>query len=373
MSTAGSESAIFEVPNSMFCNVGVDYFQHKFEFEEVHSCWRKIHLEEIDSLSKRRLYNLCWRKFFQDRDSIPRLNPSVINWKKRNETNWLYGPVFKSGSGPAGQTSSNSLVTQSSQLCPDAPKSILKKRTRMQSFLQSILSTGSGYFFSRARHRVRRHGCEHTSPHTSDSVLRYTQNVSIGDSLFPIFMQAHEEYPCLQGCMLHFSKQVCASAITSPCASSPPHSDQGLSELYSDYLLIHDSKVLTEEVSGGAYGDARDASNNFVASDSDSVCAEVSLEGSGLELEDGMRSILNSEYSGYQSTQCDSDESSATSLQTSNLSKCLRSLSSSPRPSDRTRSVSFQNRLAVLLDSVLEELGVGFRLLEIEQNHPALN
>jgi len=44
-------------------------------------------------INGRRLENASWRKWFQQRYSLPLLNPAELNWFKDSDIYWLYGPM----------------------------------------------------------------------------------------------------------------------------------------------------------------------------------------------------------------------------------------------------------------------------------------
>jgi hypothetical protein len=44
-------------------------------------------------INGRRLENASWRKWFQQRYSLPLLNPAELNWFKDSDICWLYGPM----------------------------------------------------------------------------------------------------------------------------------------------------------------------------------------------------------------------------------------------------------------------------------------
>lgn len=162
MSIAGSEADINNVPRSMFCNVGVDYFMHDLNCFQYNHCWKKIHLEEIDAISKLRLRNFCVRKYYQIKNKVHKLDPLLINWKKNNETDWLYGPVFngeKDGAdGHILDKRNDYLNNISDSHIQVAPKSILKKLSKKQIFIRNILGNGLGYFLTKTRRNISCNG-----------------------------------------------------------------------------------------------------------------------------------------------------------------------------------------------------------------------
>ncbi|ODV87343.1 hypothetical protein CANARDRAFT_5887 [[Candida] arabinofermentans NRRL YB-2248] len=101
----------------------VDYFSHKLTDEQYFRCWRSItnnklmkpyELSNIYNLrsfeysnrvedlmlflpctSTSRLENACWRAWKKNRDNIPEIDPSQINWHKENDITVLYGPLIE--------------------------------------------------------------------------------------------------------------------------------------------------------------------------------------------------------------------------------------------------------------------------------------
>lgn len=46
------------------------------------------------TFSLTRFENACWRKFFQQKFNLKKLDPLLIDWEKDGNSAWLYGPLI---------------------------------------------------------------------------------------------------------------------------------------------------------------------------------------------------------------------------------------------------------------------------------------
>ncbi|KAJ2994336.1 hypothetical protein HDV02_001690 [Globomyces sp. JEL0801] len=76
-------------------NDTVDYFSYDFNTFDLHATWSHAtkNKNTPDNDLVRRYENACWRKFFQQRFNLKRIDPTTLNWNK--DSCWLYGPYHK--------------------------------------------------------------------------------------------------------------------------------------------------------------------------------------------------------------------------------------------------------------------------------------
>lgn len=72
----------------------VDYLSYCWGNElDLATSWRVMTKNKDTMINGRRLENASWRKWFQQRYSLPLLNPAELNWFKDSDICWLYGPM----------------------------------------------------------------------------------------------------------------------------------------------------------------------------------------------------------------------------------------------------------------------------------------
>jgi len=72
----------------------VDYLSYCWGNElDLATSWRVMTKNKNTMINGRRLENASWRKWFQQRYSLPLLNPAELNWFKDSDICWLYGPM----------------------------------------------------------------------------------------------------------------------------------------------------------------------------------------------------------------------------------------------------------------------------------------
>ncbi|KAJ3308708.1 hypothetical protein HDV04_000964 [Boothiomyces sp. JEL0838] len=72
----------------------VDYFHHDFNNFDLHETWKQATKVKDNIDNGRRFENACWRKFFQQKFNLKKINPSDLNWHKDADSCWLYGPYL---------------------------------------------------------------------------------------------------------------------------------------------------------------------------------------------------------------------------------------------------------------------------------------
>lgn len=123
----------------------VDYLTHRWDSEDLAHSWRAISKSRHDSIKCKRLENASWRIWAQQRNRLPTLHPSQLNWHKDNDITWLYGPLLtkRRPSVVASLTKSQSFTSLQTL------KPALKKRTswgdlRLFSKSPSVSSCSTG-------------------------------------------------------------------------------------------------------------------------------------------------------------------------------------------------------------------------------------
>jgi len=72
----------------------VDYLSYCWGNElDLATSWRVMTKNKDTMINGHRLENASWRKWFQQRYSLPLLNPAELNWFKDSDICWLYGPM----------------------------------------------------------------------------------------------------------------------------------------------------------------------------------------------------------------------------------------------------------------------------------------
>jgi len=72
----------------------VDYLSYCWGNElDLATSWRVMTKNKDTMINGRRLENASWRKWFQQRYSLPLLNPAELNWFKDSDICWLFGPM----------------------------------------------------------------------------------------------------------------------------------------------------------------------------------------------------------------------------------------------------------------------------------------
>ena len=74
----------------------VEYFSHPWKDVDLFRTWRENTKHNITT-NGRRLENLTWRRFFQQKFQLKKLSPSLLNWQKSSDSLWLYGPLVEIG------------------------------------------------------------------------------------------------------------------------------------------------------------------------------------------------------------------------------------------------------------------------------------
>lgn len=69
----------------------VDYLSFPFDAMDMQTCWREITRDAHRKEHAHRLENAAWRRFFQLRNSLPRMSPAKLNWLKHTDEVWLFG------------------------------------------------------------------------------------------------------------------------------------------------------------------------------------------------------------------------------------------------------------------------------------------
>lgn len=74
----------------------VDYLSYTFNEQDCFECWKNITHSKTKIVNGYRLENATWRRFFQLKNKIPKLNPMTLNWQKETDELWLFGPFHQS-------------------------------------------------------------------------------------------------------------------------------------------------------------------------------------------------------------------------------------------------------------------------------------
>ncbi|KAI9024007.1 hypothetical protein DFJ74DRAFT_705748 [Hyaloraphidium curvatum] len=83
--------------DSTVTNLGschVDYFSHTWDESDLQKSWRFTTKHKDNLFNGRRLENASWRRWFQDKFHLQKLDPAELNWFKDSDICWLYGPIF---------------------------------------------------------------------------------------------------------------------------------------------------------------------------------------------------------------------------------------------------------------------------------------
>ena len=118
----------------------VEYFSHPWKDVDLFATWRE-NTKQNETSNGRRLENLTWRRFFQQKFHLPKLSPSQLDWQKSSDSLWLYGPFFEDGNGGTKQDLSISSNTNSLK---SKKKRILKRKSDPTHDIPSLAGANSG-------------------------------------------------------------------------------------------------------------------------------------------------------------------------------------------------------------------------------------
>ena len=71
----------------------VEYFSHQWTDTDLFATWRENTKQNV-TVQGRRLENITWRRFFQQKFKLSKLSPKQIDWLKSSDSLWLYGPIY---------------------------------------------------------------------------------------------------------------------------------------------------------------------------------------------------------------------------------------------------------------------------------------
>ncbi|KAH9207779.1 hypothetical protein DL95DRAFT_482309 [Leptodontidium sp. 2 PMI_412] len=121
----------------------VDYLCHDWKVEDIWSSRKHIVSERKAYCNSARLENALWRTWTKSQYRLKTVLPETMDWLKDCDVTWLYGPLQSSSDKLSMTPTSLAGVGISKLNSSSNKKSILKKRSVLDTMLQLSLSSSS--------------------------------------------------------------------------------------------------------------------------------------------------------------------------------------------------------------------------------------